>query len=186
MSASVCMVVIFNHAYPANIATLRRLYGNRFSRIVFLLPSRRMPDAACFTGYRDSYAFHGLVADAHDFLFRPAFPLLYLPASCSGRTTDIWRSFVAQRIGWERGWHLLIDEPTTRQERNVHDPMQDLLAEMACYWRGWELARRLAELTLPKGSIGDDMLRCYELLVAMRLVDAEELARLETWLAELA
>jgi hypothetical protein len=117
--------------------------------------------------------------------FRPAFPLLYLPASCSGRTTDIWRSFVAQRIGWKRDWHLLIDEPTTRQERNAHDPLQDLLAEMAGYWHGWELARRLAELTLPHGSIGDDMLRCYELLVAMRLVDAHELSRLETWLADL-
>ena len=30
--------------------------------------------------------------------FESAFPLLYLPARCSFRMTDIWRSFVAQRI----------------------------------------------------------------------------------------
>ncbi len=30
-----------------------------------------------------------------------AFPLLYLPAYCTFRMTDIWRSFVAQRIAWE-------------------------------------------------------------------------------------
>ena len=117
--------------------------------------------------------------------FRPAFPLLYLPASCASRLTDIWRSYVAQRILWDRGWHLLVDEPTTRQERNPHDLLQDLLAEIPGYRHNWELARRLTDLALPGGSLGDAMVRCYELLAAMRLVDPEELSRLDTWLAEL-
>jgi hypothetical protein len=30
--------------------------------------------------------------------FKEAFPLLYLSSHCSFRMTDIWRSFVAQRI----------------------------------------------------------------------------------------
>lgn len=30
--------------------------------------------------------------------WKKAFPLLYLPSYCSFRMTDIWRSFVAQRI----------------------------------------------------------------------------------------
>jgi hypothetical protein len=68
MTHAACLVVIFNHAYPDNIPTLRRLYGRRFSRIVFLLPNRRVSDPACFTAYRGSYAFHGLVADAREFL----------------------------------------------------------------------------------------------------------------------
>jgi hypothetical protein len=39
----------------------------------------------------------------------------------------------------------------------------------------------------PGGDLGDAaMLRCYDLLVAMRLVDREELSRLEAWLAEVA
>jgi hypothetical protein len=116
---------------------------------------------------------------------RPAFPLLYLPASCSGRLTDIWRSYVAQRVAWERGWHLLVDGPTMRQERNPHDPLQDLLAEVPGYQRGWELARRLAGLSLPGGGLGDAMVRCYEILVALRLVDRAELSRLDSWLDEL-
>jgi len=36
--------------------------------------------------------------------FPEAYPLLYLPSFCSFRMTDIWRSFVAQRIAWENGW----------------------------------------------------------------------------------
>ena len=53
------------------------------------------------------------------------YPLLYLPAYCSFRMTDIWRSFVAQRIAWENGWRLLFHGPTMEQERNVHDLMKD-------------------------------------------------------------
>ena len=89
---------------------------------------------------------------------------------------------MAQRVAWERDWHLLVEGPTTRQERNPHDPMHDLVEEMAAYWHGWELGRRLADLSLPGADLGDAMLRCYELLVAMRLVDREELPRLEAWL----
>lgn len=64
-----CLVIVFNHAYPANIEKLRRIYGRRFSNIVFLLPNVRVPnDLDCFTGYRGSYCFHGLIADARDFL----------------------------------------------------------------------------------------------------------------------
>ena len=49
-------------------------------------------------------------------------PLLYLPAYCSFRMTDIWRSFVAQRIAWENGWQLLFHGPTMEQERNEPRP----------------------------------------------------------------
>ncbi|HKP92967.1 MAG TPA: hypothetical protein VJS88_03650, partial [Chthoniobacterales bacterium] len=40
-----------------------------------------------------------------------AFPLLYLPAHCSFRVTDIWRSFVAQRIAWANDWNILFRGP---------------------------------------------------------------------------
>src|SRR6185369_7426051 len=39
--------------------------------------------------------------------FKQAFPLLYLPSYCSFRMTDIWRSFIAQRICAANGWYIL-------------------------------------------------------------------------------
>jgi hypothetical protein len=36
--------------------------------------------------------------------FPEAYLLLYLPSYCSFRMTDIWRSFVAQRIAWTCNW----------------------------------------------------------------------------------
>ena len=48
------------------------------------------------------------------------------------------------------------------------------------------LDQTLADLELAGGDLGAAMLRRYELLVAMRLLNREELPRLEAWLAEVA
>lgn len=65
----VCLVFLFNHAYPANIEKLRGIYGNRFSKMLFLLPNTHVAgDPACFTGYRGSFSHQGLIADARAFL----------------------------------------------------------------------------------------------------------------------
>ena len=62
-----------------------------------------------------------------------AYALMYLPAYCSFRMTDIWRSFVAQRIAWENGWSVLFREATVRQRRNPHDLMRDFRDEVPGY-----------------------------------------------------
>ena len=62
-----------------------------------------------------------------------AYPLLYLPAYCSFRMTDIWRSFIAQRIAWENDWHILFHEPTVEQDRNEHALLKDFSDEVPGY-----------------------------------------------------
>lgn len=116
--------------------------------------------------------------------FRPAFPLLYLPASCHMRLTDIWRSFVAQRVMWANGWHLLMHGPTMYQQRNQHDLRADIIAEFPGYAHNAEIARRLSDLEIPAGDLGKAMLDCYELLISMGLLLAWERECLKAWLAE--
>lgn len=70
--STVCLVIVFNHPYPQNIGKLRKIYRERFSDIVFLMPNARTDDPDCFTGYRGSYCYHGLIADARDFLINRA------------------------------------------------------------------------------------------------------------------
>ncbi|MEO0686822.1 MAG: STELLO glycosyltransferase family protein [Cyanobacteria bacterium J06649_11] len=62
-----------------------------------------------------------------------AYPLLYLPAYCSFRMTDIWRSFIAQKIAWANGWSILFHEPTVWQDRNEHNLMKDFSQEIDGY-----------------------------------------------------
>ena len=119
--------------------------------------------------------------------FPPAFPLMYLPATCSIRMTDIWRGFVAQRIGWENGWGIMFHSPTVYQDRNPHDLMSDFCDEVPGYLHNRAIAAGLDGLSLVPGveNIGRNMTACYELLVDMRMVDQAELRLLAAWLSDI-
>lgn len=116
-----------------------------------------------------------------------AFPLLYLPAYCSFRMTDIWRSFVAQRIAWENGWHILFHEPTVWQDRNEHNLMRDFADEIPGYLHNERICRTLEDLPLNGGvgNIPQNLVRCYEALVSLEVIGAEELPLIAAWIADL-
>ena len=120
--------------------------------------------------------------------WRDAFPLLYLPAYCSFRMTDIWRSFVAQRIAWANGWSILFHEPTVWQERNEHNLMRDFKDEVPGYLHNTAICEALAALNLKPGvaHLGANLRSCYEKLVEQRWVGEQELELLDAWIADLA
>jgi hypothetical protein len=116
-----------------------------------------------------------------------AFPLLYLPSYCSFRMTDIWRSFVAQRIAWLNGWAVLFHEPTMWQQRNVHNLLRDFNDEIPGYLHNSEICEALEALHLESGveKIGNNLKICYEKLVDMSLIAREELQLLNAWLKDI-
>ncbi len=120
--------------------------------------------------------------------FRDAFPLLYLPAYCSFRMTDIWRSFVAQRISWECGWHLLFHEPTVYQKRNDHSLMKDFEEEIPGYLLNRKIGDVLEKLPLRSGPehLSANLYSCYEELVRKDIFQVKELGLVEAWIADLA
>jgi hypothetical protein len=119
--------------------------------------------------------------------YEEAFALLYLPAYCSFRMTDIWRSFVAQRIAWANGWGVLFHEPTVSQERNEHNLMRDFRDEVPGYLHNASICEALGGLRLAPGveHIGENLRSCYEKLVEMTLIDGRELPLLAAWLEDL-
>lgn len=119
--------------------------------------------------------------------FPNAYPLLYLPSYCSIRMTDIWRSFVAQRIAWENGWSVLFKGPDVYQERNKHNLMQDFADEVPGYLNNRTIGSRLAELKLQAGSenIGENLIRCYEEMVHLELIPSKEMALVRAWMRDL-
>src|SRR5260370_26779123 len=80
--------------------------------------------------------------------WRDAFPLLYLPAFCSIRMTDIWRGFVAQRVAWTNDWPILFHEPTLWQARNEPNVAPDFADEVAGYLNNAAICESLAALSL--------------------------------------
>ena len=118
--------------------------------------------------------------------WRDAFPLLYLPAYCSFRMTDIWRSFVAQRIAWANGWSILFHEPTVWQERNEHNLMRDFRDEVPGYLHNAAICDALASLPVKGGvvNLSSDLRLCYEKLVEQKWVGEQEIDLLDAWIAD--
>jgi hypothetical protein len=116
--------------------------------------------------------------------WRDAFPLLYLPYHCSFRMTDIWRSFIAQRIMWENDWRLQFHSPTVYQERNEHDLMHDFADEVPGYLNNERIRRTLEDLPLISGvgAIPDNLNAAYEALIGLGVVGEAERPLLRAWL----
>ena len=120
--------------------------------------------------------------------FPDAYPLLYLPSYCSIRMTDIWRSFVAQRIAWENGWSVLFKGPDVYQRRNEHNLMRDFADEIPGYIHNRTIGRQLDGLKLEPGlqNIGENLIKCYEELIRLTVIPAEEMALVKAWVQDLA
>jgi hypothetical protein len=116
--------------------------------------------------------------------FAEAFPLLYLPACCSFRMTDIWRSFVAQRIAWTNGWSVLFHGTTVEQERNEHRLLADFRDEIPGYLNVARIRECLEAAPLRDGAqhITDNLLVCYEQMVRLGVVGEDELTLLNAWI----
>jgi STELLO glycosyltransferases len=119
--------------------------------------------------------------------FEDAFPLLYLPYFCSFRMTDIWRSFVAQRIAFANGWGIMYHNSTVYQDRNYHDLMQDFEEEIPGYLHNDKIRLSLQELNLPAGTdnICAAMRVCYRLLCDIGIIDRREIELLDAWFDDL-
>lgn len=115
-----------------------------------------------------------------------AWPLMYLPSTCSFRLTDIWRSFVAQRILWEMGWGVAYHAAEVHQDRNEHDLVKDLRGEFTGYSKNASIAAILGDVNLAsdRASIGRNMTLCYRALVHAGCLDETELDFLSRWLSD--
>ncbi len=120
--------------------------------------------------------------------FPEVYPLLYLPATCSFRMTDIWRSFIAQRILWTCGWRLSFHSATVYQERNEHDLLKDFEDEISGYLGNKKIIKLLENLDLDSGvkNIAANIERCYEAMISEGYFDSKEEQLLTAWLEDLS
>ncbi len=119
--------------------------------------------------------------------FKEAFALMYLPSYCSFRMTDIWRSYVAQRIAWECGWSVLYHEPTVWQERNEHNLMKDFEDEISGYTNNFNICKELQSLSLKprQENIYYNLITCYQKLIDINVIGKEEMTLLKAWIEDL-
>jgi hypothetical protein len=120
--------------------------------------------------------------------FKDVFMLMYLPSYCSFRMTDIWRSFVVQRICWENEMGILFHNATVWQERNEHDLLVDFRDELPGYMNNNAIVEQLNALTLRQGveHIPENLLACYQVFIDMNLMDKKELDLIRAWIEDVS
>lgn len=117
---------------------------------------------------------------------RGAWPLLYLPSTCSFRMTDIWRGYIAQRVLHAIGGSLIFTSAVARQDRNPHNLMTDFRDEIEGYLGYHRFVTALEETDLASGDGIEGMLTMlYVRLIEERFFEEIELERLAAWLADL-
>jgi hypothetical protein len=118
--------------------------------------------------------------------FQEAFPLLYLPARCSFRMTDIWRGFVATRVLQAKGKGILYHSATVWQERNEHDLHRDFTDELPGYCNNDRMRQALLDIPLQADeSVRMMMEKCYQTLIHHGWVGSEEEPLLNAWFSDL-
>jgi hypothetical protein len=119
--------------------------------------------------------------------FPAAYPLLYLPSHCTFRMTDIWRSFVAQRCLWTMEGMVTFHCADVIQRRNLHSLLQDFQEEVPGYLANERICHTLEDLKLERGpeATGENLVRCYQALVAQGVFPKKELLLVRAWLKDL-
>lgn len=118
---------------------------------------------------------------------RSLLPLMYLPSTCSFRMTDIWRSFIAQRIMSALGVYLVVTPPTVYQERNSHNLMHDFADEIEGYV-GYERFVNVLQETSVGGreeTLLDDLSAVYRALISDGFFKEPEIPLLDAWQADM-
>tara|TARA_X000000950_G_scaffold205530_1_gene247242 strand:+ start:18635 stop:19660 length:1026 start_codon:yes stop_codon:yes gene_type:complete len=117
---------------------------------------------------------------------RDAFPLLYLPVTCTFRSTDIWRSLIAQIILNNDNKLILFQSPTVFQKRNKHDLLKDFESEVPVYLENQKIIKILTNTKLKKGPKNylSNLYRCYESLVKNGILVKKELSYIDLWVKD--
>ncbi|MGE5659344.1 MAG: STELLO glycosyltransferase family protein [Actinomycetota bacterium] len=116
--------------------------------------------------------------------YKEAFPFMLLPVGVSSRVTDIWRGYIAQKLLWCMGAHLLFLSPSVYQIRNIHNLVKDFNEEVPLYTQAQELMNLLNDFTPPVTSACDLMLAVYDYLQGHKLLSEIELKLCQLWIAE--
>ncbi len=119
--------------------------------------------------------------------FKHLFPLMYLPVTCTMRCTDIWRSIITLRIMHLNNDKILFNSPTVSQYRNPHDLINDFIDEIPMFENDKIIYEALSNLSLKKGieNYANNMLKCYQKLIELKIINKKEISFLEAWLYDI-
>jgi hypothetical protein len=113
---------------------------------------------------------------------REAFWGLLLPMTVTGRVSDIWRSYLFQRLLWDTGGRMAFAPPLVRQDRNVHNFLADFNAERQLYLQTEKFLEFLGAWRSAKASLPERMEDLWGAAYERGYLEAADLHSLRLWL----
>jgi hypothetical protein len=110
---------------------------------------------------------------------------LLLPVTVHGRVSDIWRGYMAQRLGRDIGMRLLFSPPLVRQDRNTHNYLADFDSEEPLYKRASRLLQALDDWAPQTGSLVGRIEELWVHLYERGYLAEGDVALVQAWLHSL-
>jgi hypothetical protein len=110
---------------------------------------------------------------------------LYLPISVPGRVTDIWRSYITQRIMKDLKLYVVFTPPIVVHERSAHDYLSDFVAEGALYDKASKLLDFLAAWSSDAGTLPERIFDLWIELYERDYIELHDVNAVLEWLKTL-
>ena len=115
-----------------------------------------------------------------------AFWFLFLPVTVHGRVSDIWRSYICQRLLWTLDLRLEFRSPFVTQHRNSHDYLRDYMSERPLYETTEEIIRIVDSWhPEPSASIQKNVECIFILLYEHGFIEMEDVFLVQVWLDDI-
>ena len=129
-----------------------------------------------------SYSPYNAQATIHRY---NAFWGLYLPWTMTGRVSDIWRSYITQRIMKDIGVSVVYSPPFVTHHRNQHNYLADLEAETHLYLRTSKLLNFLSSWEDNSSTLPDRIEQLWIDLYERDYIGMEDVEGVQAWLSAL-
>jgi hypothetical protein len=117
--------------------------------------------------------------------FAKAFWGMLLPVTIHGRVSDIWRSYITQRILWDIGGRIVFRRPWVIQYRNAHNYLADFDSEYDLYRKASGLVLYLREWKSQEQTLPKRLLQLTVDLYERGIFEMEDVLLMRDWLQDL-
>jgi len=152
-------------------------------RLVKPLPMNYAADTPSLQVPSHAFAPYNAQASVHTY---DALWATFLPYSVPGRVSDIWRGYFAEAIFWDLGLSVAFLAPKVHQDRNAHNYLADMQAELDLYFKAGKLIEFLSqEFTSTAETIPERMEQLWIALYERGYIEHNDVMAIQLWLEAL-
>ncbi|CAD7944598.1 unnamed protein product [Amoebophrya sp. A25] len=116
---------------------------------------------------------------------KSAFWALLLPVTVNGRVSDIWRSYIAQKLLWDIDEHVAFMPAHVIHDRVFHDYLKDFQSELDLYLKGGALVKFLVGWRSDAPTLVERIEQLWTELYERGFVEEGDLRLAQAWIRDL-